>query len=74
MHASTLVTRLADLTSVVGGEERADDEVPDTDGLHLGADLLDDTDVFMSHHLVFGVLDAAGGHRSERRCRTRSAG
>jgi hypothetical protein len=61
MHALGLVAGPADLAGVVGNDERADDELP---GLHrrdVGADLLDDADVLVSHHLVVGRLDAAVG-------------
>ena len=45
VHAVRLVAGLADLAGVVGGEERADDEVADLDVPDVRADLLDDADV-----------------------------
>jgi hypothetical protein len=59
VHAATLVTRPANLAGVVGAEEGPDDEVPVPDIGHLGANLLDDADVLVSHHLVVDGLDAA---------------
>ena len=59
--AVRLVAGLADLAGVVGGQERADDEVADLDGADLGADLLDDADVLVAHHLVVDRLGAAVG-------------
>ena len=61
VHAVRLVAGPADLAGVVGGPERADDEVADLDGAHLGADLLDDADVLVAHHLVVDRLGAAVG-------------
>ena len=61
VHAVRLVAGLADLAGVVGGPEGADDEVADLDGADLGADLLDDADVLVTHHLVVDRLGAAVG-------------
>ena len=61
VHAVRLVAGLADLAGVVGGPEGADDEVADLDGADLGADLLDDADVLVAHHLVVDRLGAAVG-------------
>ena len=61
VHAVGLVAGLADLAGVVGGPEGADDEVADLDGADLVADLLDDADVLVTHHLVVDRLGAAVG-------------
>ena len=61
VHAVRLVAGPADLAGVVGGPEGADDEVADLDGADLGADLLDDADVLVAHHLVVDRLGAAVG-------------
>src|ERR671913_138557 len=61
VHAVGLVPGLADLACVVGGPEGPDDEVADLDVADLGADLLDDADVLVSHDLVLDRLGAAVG-------------
>ena len=62
VDARRLVAGPADLAGVVGGEERADDELARLDGRDRAADLLDDADVLVAHRcrLVTG-LDAAVG-------------
>ena len=57
IHALGLITGPANLASVVGDDERADDEVADLDVPHRVADLLDNPDVLVPHHLVVGRLD-----------------
>ena len=75
VHAAGLVAGPADLAGVVGGEERADDEVADLDGRDVGADLVDDADVLVAHRRVVD-----GGRRRgratgrTRRCRSRRRG
>src|SRR5829696_7955975 len=49
VDARRLVAGPADLAGVVGGEERADDELARLDQTYLAADLLDNADVFMAH-------------------------
>ena len=49
VDAGGLVAGPADLTGVVGGEERPDDELARLDGRDLVADLLDDADVLVTH-------------------------
>ncbi len=61
VHALGLEAGPADLARVVGDDERPHDEVADLDGAHLGADLLDDTDVLVPHEGVVDRLDAAVG-------------
>src|SRR4051794_23093337 len=61
VHAVGLVPGLADLAAVVGGPEGPDDEVADLDGADLGADLLDDADVLVTHDLVLDRLCAPVG-------------
>ena len=61
VHAVGLVAGLADLAGVVRGPEGADDEVADLDGADLRADLLDDADVLVPHHLVIDRLGAPVG-------------
>jgi hypothetical protein len=62
VDAVGLVAGAADLAGVVGGEERADDELAGPDRADLAADLLDDADVLVAHRRgpVDG-LDAAVG-------------
>jgi hypothetical protein len=61
VHATALVTGLADLAGVVGDHEGTDDEVADFHGHYLVTDLLDDADVLMAHRRVVDVLDAPVG-------------
>src|SRR3954447_24496666 len=61
VHAVGLVPGLADLAAVVGGPEGPDDEVADLDGADLGADLLDDANVLVTHDLVRDRLCAPVG-------------
>src|SRR5215203_3301979 len=49
VDAGRLVASPADLAGVVGGEERADDELARLDQTYLTADLLDDADVLVAH-------------------------
>src|SRR5829696_684722 len=49
LDAGRLVAGPADLAGVVGGEERADDELAGLDQTYLAADLLDDADVLVAH-------------------------
>src|SRR5215204_4731553 len=49
VDAGRVVAGPADLAGVVGGEERADDELAQLDQTYLAADLLDNADVFMAH-------------------------
>ena len=65
VHAAGLVAGPADLAGVVGGEERADDELAGLDGRDVAADLLDDADVLVAHR-----------RRARRRprCRGRATG
>jgi hypothetical protein len=49
VHAPGLVPGAADLAGVVGGEERADDELAGRQGEDLAAHLLDDADVLVPH-------------------------
>ena len=59
VRAVRLVAGQADLAGVVGGPERADDEVANLDGAHRGTNFFDDADVFVAHHLVVDRLGAA---------------
>ncbi|ANS28608.1 hypothetical protein R1CP_19630 [Rhodococcus opacus] len=62
VHAAALVAGSADLTGVVGGEGRPDDEVADFYAPYLVADLLDDADGLVAHRLrPLRLLDAAVG-------------
>src|SRR3712207_7086295 len=62
VDARRLVASPADLAGVVGGEERADDELARLDQTYLAADLLDGADVLMAHRgRPFDRLDAAVG-------------
>ena len=49
VNAGALVAGPADLTGVVRGEERSDDELAGPDRRHLGADRLDDAAVLVAH-------------------------
>ena len=49
VHAAGLVAGLADFAGVVGGEERADDELAGLEGGDVGADFFDDADVLVAH-------------------------
>src|SRR5215213_4769491 len=49
VDAGRLVASPADLAGVVGGEERADDELARLNQTYLTADLLDDADVLVAH-------------------------
>src|SRR5215213_1098934 len=62
VDARRLVAGPADLAGVVGGEERADDELARLDQTYLVAHLLDDADVLMAHRgRLVDRLDAAVG-------------
>src|SRR5215208_5284632 len=62
VDAGRVVAGPADLAGVVGGEERADDELAQLDQTYLAADLLDDADVLMAHRgRLVDRLDAAIG-------------
>lgn len=62
MDAGTLVAGPADLTRVVGREERPDDELARLDGADVTADLFDDTDVLVAHRSrAVDAIDAAIG-------------
>jgi hypothetical protein len=50
---------LAELAGVVGCHERPDDEIADPHVLHLGADLLDDTDVLVPHRRLVHAVGAS---------------
>src|SRR3978361_435296 len=59
VDAVGLVTGLADLAGVVGGEERTDHELAGLDRGDLGADFFDDADVFVAHR--GGLLGGGDG-------------
>ncbi len=62
VDAAGLVAGLADLAGVVGGEERADDELAGRERAHVAADFLDDADVLVPHRRgTVHRLDAAVG-------------
>ncbi len=61
VHAVGLVAGPADLARVVGGPERADDEVADLHAGHVGADSGDDAGVLVPHRGVVDGLGAAVG-------------
>lgn len=80
MNAAELESGLADLASVVGGDERPDDEVADGDVMNGVTDLLDDADILVTHrrraiHIFetavgpqVGATDAGGGDANDRVC------
>src|SRR5437773_9129353 len=60
MLAARRIARLAVRTTIVGGEERADDELPELDRRHSAADLLHDAAVLVPHRFRLGDrVDAA---------------
>ena len=76
VHAVGLVAGLADLAGVVGGRERADDEVADLDGARPRQPISSTTPTYSWP--IGGVVDgldaAVGPQVATRRCRSRSAG
>lgn len=61
VHTLRRIPRETDLAGAVGDDECADDEVAAFDRLDRGANLLDNADVLVTHHLVVSGLNTSVG-------------